>query len=122
MSTNQTATRLDLEALRRGIEDRDAAALLTLFAPDAELRLIDNDNPPSTPRVLNGQDSIRAYLEDVAARDMTHQVQHLLRDGDTVSYLEFCQYADGTRVLCAAAVELRDELIIRKTGVQAWDH
>ncbi|MER6130286.1 nuclear transport factor 2 family protein, partial [Streptomyces sp. NPDC001795] len=34
------ATAFDTEALRRGIEGRDAAALLSLYTDDAEIRVV----------------------------------------------------------------------------------
>ena len=40
---------------------------------------------------------------------------------DAIGYTINCQYADGTKVLCAGVAELRDGKIARETGVQAWD-
>ncbi|MEV6768837.1 nuclear transport factor 2 family protein [Nocardia sp. NPDC051030] len=116
-----TATGFDLETFRRGIEERDAAALRTLYAEDAEISLVDHLHPPSNPLVLHGRDQIGAYLDDVCARDMTHELHHVVADGTTVNFLESCLYADGTRVLCAATLDLADGRIVRELGVQAWD-
>ncbi len=116
-----TQTTIDLEALRRAVEERDAAGMLALYADDAEVRLADRDDTPGSPRVLSGKDEIRAFVEDVCARDMTHRVEHAVADGDRASFLEACRYPDGTNVLCAAALSLRDGLIVGQVGVQAWD-
>jgi ketosteroid isomerase-like protein len=116
-----TQTTIDLEALRRAIEERDAAGMLALYADDAEVRLADRDDTPGNPRVLSGKEEIRAFVQDVCARDMTHRVEHAVADGDRASFLEACSYPDGTNVLCAAALDLRDGLIVRQVGVQAWD-
>ncbi|UGT44810.1 nuclear transport factor 2 family protein [Nocardia yamanashiensis] len=119
MSTTDTG--FDLREFRRGIEERDAAALRAMYAEDAEVRMIDQDNPPSHPRVLRGRDQIGAYLADVCGREMTHEIQHAVTDGVTVNFFEACRYPDGTRVLCAVTMDLSDGRIVRETGVQAWD-
>lgn len=111
----------DTEALRRGIEHRDADALLALYAPDAEYLVVDRDNPPSKPLSLRGRDAIGAYLRDVCGRDMTHRLTHVVADAEQAAFLQSCAYPDETRVLCAAVLELRDGRIVRQTGVQAWD-
>jgi len=55
MSTSET-TRIsqsfDAEALRRGIEERDAATLLGLYAEDAELHVVDRTDQPSRPKII----------------------------------------------------------------------
>ena len=62
-----TQTTIDLEALRRTIEERDAAGMLALYADDAEVRLVDRNDTPGNPRVLSGKDEIRGFVEDVCA-------------------------------------------------------
>jgi hypothetical protein len=44
---NTTTTTFDTEALRRGIEERDSATLRALYAPDAEMTVVDRNAPPS---------------------------------------------------------------------------
>lgn len=116
----QTATAFDFGALKRAIEGRDAAGMLALYAPDAEVRVVDHVNPPARPHVLRG-DEIRAWLEDVCARDMSHSVEREVIGGDRISFAEACRYADGTNVLSMNVLELRDGRIARHLGVQAWD-
>ncbi|MEA2479713.1 MAG: hypothetical protein QOJ07_1635 [Thermoleophilaceae bacterium] len=116
-----TATHFDTAALKRAIEERDASAQLAMFADDAEVTVVDKENPPSSPLRISGRDAIREYLEDVAGRDMTHRVHGLVADGDHAAYSIDCRYPDGSRVLCMAALELRDGRIARQSGVQAWD-
>jgi len=43
---NATTNAFDPEALRRGIEERDAGALRVLYAPDAEMTVVDRNTPP----------------------------------------------------------------------------
>lgn len=116
-----TATRFDPQALKRSIEERDAAAQVAMFAEDATVEMVDKQNPPSRPAVVSGRDAIRTQIEDVMSRDMTHKVSGLVVDGDHASYVVDCQYPDGSKVLCLATLELRDGQIARQRGIQAWD-
>jgi ketosteroid isomerase-like protein len=118
---NTTVTTFDTGALRRGIEERDAAAMRALYAPDAELTVVDRTTPPSRPRVLRGRSAIGEYLDDVCGRDMAHRLERVVVEGDTGAFTQACRYPDGTRVLCMAMLDLRDGLILRQTAVQAWD-
>jgi ketosteroid isomerase-like protein len=124
MSTNQT-TRIsqsfDAEALRRGIEERDAATLLGLYAEDAELRVVDQSDQPSRPKVIRGRAAIGEYFADVCGRDMTHKIERLVVGDDNAAFIQDCRYPGGARVLCVAVLDLKDGLIIRQSGVQAWD-
>jgi ketosteroid isomerase-like protein len=120
MSTISTST-FDAESLRRAFAERDAALLLGLYADDATIEVADVDHPPSRPRRLEGREAIRAHVEEVFARDMTHEVDTVVVTGDAAGYSMRCGYPDGTRVLCAATAQLRGGRIIREVGVQAWD-
>jgi SnoaL-like domain len=121
MSTTEARAEFDLDALRHGIEERDAARLIELYAEDAELRLVDHVNQPSSPRVVHGRTAIAEYLNDICGRDMTHRVEHLMTDGNTVSFTESCTYPSGSRVLCSATLDVDHGRITRELGVQAWD-
>ncbi|MFE2884292.1 nuclear transport factor 2 family protein [Streptomyces sp. R08] len=111
----------DTEALRRGIEDHTAATLLSLYADDAEIHVVDHQAQPSHPKVLHGRDEIGAMLADVYGRDMTHKLEECVVDGDRAAYSESCQYPDGARVLAESMLLLRDGKITRQTMIQAWD-
>jgi hypothetical protein len=119
MST--TITTFDLGAFRAAIEARDAEAQLAFYAPDATIEVVDAEHGPSTPLVARGSEQVAAHLRDVYGRDSTHSVQHGLRDGQTVALDVSCAYPDGARVRCQCVLELRDGLIARQVGVQAWD-
>jgi ketosteroid isomerase-like protein len=107
--------------LKRAIEGRDAKALTAFYADDALFRSIDQDNPPSRPRVLEGKQAIAAYYDDVCGRAMSHQVESALTSGESLSYTQICTYPDGAKVFCAAMLEIKDGKIVRQTVVQAWD-
>jgi glycine cleavage system aminomethyltransferase T len=116
-----TTTAFDLAALKRAIEQRDAAAQVALYAPDAEVRLVDRITTPGRPRVLAGRDEIAAWIEDVCARDMTHRVELDVVGDDRAAFAERCLYPDGTNVLCMTVLELAGGRIVRQLAIQAWD-
>ncbi|MFM9441555.1 nuclear transport factor 2 family protein [Streptomyces acidiscabies] len=115
-------TTFDTDTLRRGIEESTTSeTLLSLYADDAEIHVIDRNTQPSHPLVLHGRTEIATMLDDVYSRDMTHTLEHCVVQGDELAYTESCRYADGTRVLAESAVSLRDGKIVRQTMIQAWD-
>jgi ketosteroid isomerase-like protein len=116
-----TPKTFDVAALKRAIEERDAAGQLALYAPDAEVRLVDRVTTPGRPRVLRGRDEIAAWVEDVCDREMTHRVEREVVAGDRAAFAEACRYPDGTNVLCMTVLELRDGLIAGQLAIQAWD-
>ncbi|WP_328711580.1 nuclear transport factor 2 family protein [Nocardia salmonicida] len=120
MST-ASSSGFDADALRRGIESRDAATLLTLYSDDAEIRMVDHRDQPSHPRVMHGRSAISAMFDDVYAREMTHSLDSVLIDGDHIAFVESCRYPDGTRVLSHSMADLRDGRIVDQTSIQAWD-
>ena len=120
MSTPATPT-FDFGEFKRALEERDSTAQLALYAPDAKVTLIDRINTPSSPRVLHGHEEIRTWVEDICERDMTHRVDMQVLGNGGAAFTEACRYPDGTNVLCAAVLELRDGQIARQVGVQAWD-
>jgi hypothetical protein len=112
---------INVANIKRAIEARDAHALSSFYGDNAVVRIIDCDNPPSRPRELKGRAAIIAYYDDVCSRAMTHAVETGLADGNRLAFTQVCAYPDGTRVFCAAMLELADGKISRQTVVQAWD-
>jgi ketosteroid isomerase-like protein len=111
----------DGDTFRRAIEERDAQTLLGLYAEDAELRVVDRDNQPSQPKIIRGRQAIGEYFADVCGRDMSHRIERLAATADHAAFIQACTYPGGSMVLCAAVLDLRDGLIVRQSGVQAWD-
>jgi SnoaL-like domain len=120
MSTSTTPT-FEFAELRRALEERDATAQLALYADDAEITLFDRINTPRSPRVLRGREEIRAWIEDICQRDMTHRVDMQVAGGGGAALTEACRYPDGTNVLCATVLQLDGGHIARQTVVQVWD-
>lgn len=109
------------DTLRRGVEGHTATGLLSLYADDAQIRIVDRNAQPSTPRILRGRAEIGALLEDIYSRDMRHKVDQCIIQGDHAAYSQSCQYSDGTRVLTESMVTLRDGKIAEEILIQAWD-
>lgn len=124
MSTTQTTTTgqtFDAEALRRGIEERDADTLMSLYAEDAELHVVDRNDQPGHPKIVRGRAAIGEYFADVCGRDMTHKLERLVVTGDNAAFIQNCSYPSGASVRCVAVLDLKDGLITRQSGAQAWD-
>ncbi len=124
MSTTQTTTTgrtFDAEALRRGIEERDADTLMGLYAEDAELHVVDRNDQPSHPKIVRGRAAIGEYFADVCGRDMTHKLERLVVTGENAAFIQNCSYPSGASVRCVAVLDLKDGLITRQSGAQAWD-
>jgi SnoaL-like domain len=120
MST-QTTTKFDLQTFTRAIEERDSATQLEMYGEDAAVTLVDHIAQPGSPRVLHGKGEVRAWIEDVCARDMTHRVQNTVLDENGAAFSEACRYPDATNVLCVTVLTLTDGQISSQIGVQAWD-
>lgn len=113
---------LDLETLRLGHEKRDADILAGLYADGAQITVVDNTRPPSSPMLLNGKAEIAEFWRDICGRDMTHRVQDEVVGDGRVAFCVACEYVDGTRVLAAQICDVNGQgQITREVVVQAWD-
>ncbi len=120
MGTPTTAS-FELARFCRAVEECDSDTQVAMYAPDATVTIADRITQPGSPRVLSGLEEIRAWIEDVDGRDMTHRVLHSVSDEHGGAFAEACQYRDGTNVLCATVFELDGGSISCQTIVQAWD-
>jgi SnoaL-like protein len=116
-----TTTAFDLERFTRAAEERDAATQLSMYGPEAVVTIADKISQPGAPRVLRTRAEIRAWLEDMYGRDMTHEVRHTVNDETGAAFTEACRYPDGTNVLCATVIEINAGLISGQTVLQVWD-
>ncbi len=121
MTEQKTRGGFDFEAMRRAVEQLDADLLLSLYADDAELRVINRNATPSSPREIRGKEEIAEYLRDVCGRAMTHRIEREVLGEDRVAFNEECEYPDGTRVTAATTLEVRDGKIVGQVNVEAWD-
>jgi hypothetical protein len=111
----------DFEAMRRAIEGLDADALIGLYADDAVLRIVNRNTTPSSPREVRGKGEITEYLRDVCGRAMTHHIENEVVGEERVAFNEACEYPDGTKVLTATTLEVRDGKVAQQVNVEAWD-
>jgi predicted SnoaL-like aldol condensation-catalyzing enzyme len=95
--------------------------LLGLYAHDAELHVVDRHDQPSNPKIICGREAIGEYFADVCGRDMTHEIERLVVSENNAAFVQECRYPSGARVRCIAVLDLKDGLITRQSGVQAWD-
>ena len=116
-----TITSFDLDRFAGAAEQRDAATQLSMYGPDAVVTISNKVSQPGAPRVLHGREQIKGWLEDMYGRDMTHNVQHRVRDETGAAYTQACRYPDGTNVICATVIELDDGVISRQTVLEVWD-
>lgn len=112
---------VDGAAIKKAIEGRDGRMLASFYADDAVVRVIDRNNPPSKPREIHGKQAIATFWDDICSRAMTHKVDVTIAEGDRLAFTQACAYPDGTRVFCAAILDLSGDRIARQTVVQAWD-
>ncbi|OBQ95090.1 nuclear transport factor 2 family protein [Mesorhizobium sp. AA23] len=112
---------VDGAAIKKAIESRDGKMLASFYNDDALVRVIDRNNPPSKPREIRGRAAISTFWDDICSRAMTHKVDATIAEGDKVAFTQACAYPDGTKVFCAAMLELKNGRIARQTVVQAWD-
>ena len=116
-----TITTFDLDRFTRAAEERDAATQLSMYGPDAVVTINNKISQPGAPKVLRGREEIRAWLEDMYGRDMTHAVKHRVLDETGAAYTQACRYPDGTNVLCATVIELDGGVISGQTVLETWD-
>jgi ketosteroid isomerase-like protein len=115
-------THTDLDAgLRQAFENHDAAAMTALYTDDATIEVADAQTTPSSPSRIEGGRAIRAYFEDLLAREMTHEIDTVAVNGDSAGFSVRCRYPDGVRVVCVATARLSGGRIARQLQAQAWD-
>lgn len=107
--------------MHQALEQCNVDMILGCYSDDAEMQVIDRNNPPSSPLKLHGKKAIADYYKDICSRSMKHVVQQEIVGDNRLGFTEACQYADGTRVLAAEMCELSDGKISRQTTIQAWD-
>jgi len=116
-----TITTFDLDRFTRALEARDVSTQLSMYGPDAVVKIVDKITQPGSPRVLRTRGEIKGWLEEIAAVDATHKVQHSVVDETGAAFALACRYSDGTNVLCGTVIELDGGVICGQTALQVWD-
>jgi ketosteroid isomerase-like protein len=116
-----TTTTFDVSTLSDAVEADDVTAQADLYHPDVVVEVHNRDHGPSEPQVLRGRDAVRAALDDVASRGLTHSVDRAVSDGRSGALQVTCRYPDGQKVVCALTFDLEESLIVRETRFEVWD-
>ena len=120
MST-QTATSFDLGAYIRGFAAWDADIVLAMYADDVELIQIDRDNPPSSPRVSHGKDTLRGIMTYGASAGVKITAESAVAGPERAAATFTCTFPDGRSVVANAILDLRDGRVVRHHEVAVGD-
>jgi len=110
-----TQIRFDIEGLRRAIELGDCSYQLALYSDDAEVSIVDSDDPHCSPRVLHGKPAIGQWINDMRDRTSVRQVMNPQVVVDRLDLTEECQAADGSNFGYARTAEVHKGQITRET-------
>jgi hypothetical protein len=119
MTERKTAGRLDFEALRLGIERCDPDLILGFYAEDADLSIVNADDPQRSPFDLSGRAEIAKHLRATFGPESSHRVEREVVGEDRVTFWETCEYLDGSRLWVETTLEVRDGKIVRQVDVVA---
>jgi hypothetical protein len=114
-------TGFDLFDFARALEDRDVDYQASRYAPDAEIRIVTPDNPPSAPQVVLGRPAIHAWLLHARTRDLALRVTDLVDGGDRIAFTERWHHQDETTVVATSTAEIDDALITMRHTILVWD-
>ena len=102
-----TQTRFDLTGLSHAIQDRDCRYHLALYAPDAQVEILDAAHADAPLQVLHGKPAISEWLNGRTSAAVHYEMKDAAVHADRVTYTEECRYADGSRVLFECSAEVR---------------
>ena len=119
MAARKSANGLDFEALRYAIERCDLDLLLSFYAEDAELSIVNAATPQNSPFELCGKAEISKHLEVVFGQEASHRVEGEVVGKDRVRFREACEYPDGSRIMVETTLEVHDGKIVRQADVVA---
>ena len=114
--------RFNLLDFAQALEERDIDYQARHYAFDAEMRIVDPDNPPSAPQLVHGRPAIHAWLLHASTRDLGLRATHLVDGGDRVALTERWHHHDGTTVLATSTAEIDNALITMRHTILVWDH
>ena len=118
MIEEETTRRFDFGALRNAIEGGDPDLLLSFYAEDAELRVVNAASPQGTAFELKGRSQIERYLRALSDQQMSWVLEGEVVFGEgSIAFGQVCAYPDGTRVGVGTRLEIAEGLIGRQTDV-----
>ena len=110
-----------METIRKGYQGRDAALLASVYAEDVEFTICNRNNPPGKRLILRGREAVRRMLEDLCAREMTHQMDNVTLGEGSIAFSTHCAYPDGYRVVALNIATLKKGRIVSELSVDCWD-
>ena len=121
MTERKSAGGLDFEALRLGIERCDPDLILDFYAENADLSIVNAEDPQRLPFELRGRAEIAKYLRATFGPESSHRVEREVVGDNRVTFWEVCEYPDGSRLWVETTLEVRDGKIVRQADVVAKD-
>ena len=109
----------DLSAFGDAVERRDLTYQLARYAPDADIRIVDPDHPPSGPRVVRGTLGIRTWLFESDVDGLDVRVTHLVDGGDRFAFTQRRRHVDGTVFVEVSTAELQNGLITTQHTIRS---
>ncbi len=117
MTQRRAANGLNFEALRFGIERCDPALILSFYAEDATLSIVNAEAQRSSPFELRGKVEIGKHLWVVFGQKASHHVEREVIGEDQVTFRETSEYPDGVWVWVETTLEVCDSKIVRQVDV-----
>jgi hypothetical protein len=109
-----TQIRFDLAGLRRAIESNDSGYLLALYADNAEVHVIDSDDP-SRSRILQGKRAIASWIQDLCSQEIDRRVVNSIAGESRVALAEEIHASDGRNIWYTYTAEVSRGQITRET-------
>ncbi len=119
MSVTATAE-TTLEAFRAAVANKDYDALESCYAADAVVVSYSERNRPSSAEELRGPEAIVAVYRETP-EELKHELIDEVAGEERFAFTMKCTYPTGELVMWTAVCEVRDGLIARQVGVEAWD-
>ena len=113
----------DFPAYRQAIEARDHEAWLGFFADDAQWIEYRPDNPPRSPRIMDGKGEIGDFLDSIAPVPAELRISHEVLGERRVAYrLTVTFAADGRQIVENVIADLNARgQIVSQVDVEMWD-
>lgn len=112
----------DLGDFARALEEGDLDRQRSQYAPEVEVVVIDPDNTPAAPQVLQGRPAVDGWLLHASTSHLGLRVTELVDGGERVAFTERWQHQDGTSVVATSTAVIEDSLIAWQQVVLVWDH
>ncbi|HSK82240.1 MAG TPA: nuclear transport factor 2 family protein [Rubrobacter sp.] len=117
--TKQDDEGLDFGALRVGIERCDPDLLLSFYAEDARLSIVNAGASQASTFELYGKAEIAKHLRATFGQEASHRVERaeVVGEEDGLTFREVCEYPDGGLISVETTLEVRDGKIARQMDV-----